>query len=324
MQLKQELKGNRGAFFYRDFGQAMADLETEGIIEGIKSSKKHMVHRNLFNRYQMGEKKEKLNPAILADLLSGYNPAINTSFYFKNAQEWEVASPYLKKISSFLNQKKEDAGWISLNERSYDLFGNEKFLASKEGKVLLKNSGLTIDDLCCFQTSEPFFYFLHPSVPLENILIIENKDTFFSLKRLLQDGVYDWDNKRFSLLIYGEGNKITKSIEFLEELEIDEQVPIYYYGDLDPEGISIYYRTKSKTKRDIQPFKLFYEALWERKNNSRKWANHRCSLEALQEFLSHFPHDLANELEVFLNSSGCVPQEGLHLEMMRRLADGTG
>lgn len=322
-ELKEELKGNRGAFFYRDLGLAIMDLEAEGVIKGIKSSKKHPVNKHLFNKYQMTERKELIDKETIATLLSGYNPSINTSFFLQHTSNMDKASFYLKKISMFLDEKKEQTEWMSLNERSYDLFGDEKFLASPEGRILLKNINMTTDDLYCYETFEPFFYYQIPKLPVENILIIENKDTFFSLKRLMQEGVHHWNGKAFSLLVYGEGNKIAKSIEFLDELGMDEQTPIYYFGDLDPEGISIYHRTKKKTVRKIRPFTYFYEALWERKNNSRKWDNHRCSPEAMKEFLSHFKMDWSQNVEAFLDSNGCIPQEGLHLEMLRRLSDGT-
>jgi len=46
------------------------------------------------------------------------------------------------------------------------------------------------------------------------VLIVENKDTFFSLKALFQEGINRWSGKSFSMLIYREGRKILKSISF--------------------------------------------------------------------------------------------------------------
>ncbi|MCL0063142.1 DUF2220 domain-containing protein [Peptococcaceae bacterium] len=81
------------------------------------------------------------------------------------------------------------------------------------------------------------------------MLIVENKDTFFSLKALFQEGINRWNGKSFSMLIYGEGRKILygegrkilKSISFFEEIEEYKglSTSFYYFGDLDAEGISI-------------------------------------------------------------------------------------
>ncbi|WP_010200219.1 Wadjet anti-phage system protein JetD domain-containing protein [Bacillus sp. m3-13] len=321
-EIKQLLGEDRGVFFYRNFGQSILELESEGIIKKIKSSKKYNANTSLFNKYQIIERKEEIDNELITTLFTEFHPSINTTIYFKNNNKLEEDIPLIKQISSFLNNKNERTEWISLNERSYELFGDEKFLASNDGQKLLKDIAITTEDLCSFQTYEPFFYYRKPNKQVENILIIENKDTFFSLKRLMLEGITAWDGKNISLLIYGEGGKITKSIEFMEELDINRNIPIYYYGDLDPEGISIYYRTKKRVTRDLKPFTFFYEALWERRNQIRKWENHRCSEDAYTTFFSYFSSNWSESVRTFLEDKGCVPQEGVNLKELRRLADG--
>lgn len=322
-EMKKLLGENRGIFFYRNFGQAILELESEGTIKRIMNSKKYPSNSDLFNKYQRIEKQEEVDEKLVTTLFTEFHPSIKTSIYLKNPKKLKNDLPYIKEISTFLNQKNKSTDWISINERSYDLFGDEKFLASNEGKKLLKDIAVTSEDLLSFETYEPFFYYQKPNMQIENILIIENKDTFFSMKRLMLEGITTWGNKNISFLIYGEGGKITKSIDYIEELDINHNVRIYYYGDLDPEGISIYYRTKAKTTRDIQPFTLFYEALWERRNQLRKWENHRCSEEAYNDFFSYFPSTWSEKIRLFFDNKGCVPQEGVHLKMLRGLSDGT-
>lgn len=321
-EIKQLLGEERGAFFYRDFGQSIEELENGGKIKKIKSSKKYNANARLFNKYQLIEETIEIDQAFITTLLTEFHPSMNTTYYFKNPHKFEKDLPFIKQISFFLIQKDKSTDWISLNERSYELFGNEKFLASNDGQKLLTRIAITNDDLCSFQTYEPFFYYQKPTTKIENILIIENKDTFFSMKKLMNEGMTTWGGKTISLLIYGEGSKITRSIEFIEELGINPTIPIYYYGDLDPEGISIYYRTMQKTTRDIQPFIFLYEALWERRNKSRKWDNQFCNEEAYMTFFSYFPLPWSERVQAFLNDKGCVPQEGVNLRDLRRLADG--
>ncbi|MCL0101390.1 DUF2220 domain-containing protein [Peptococcaceae bacterium] len=96
------------------------------------------------------------------------------------------------------------------------------------------------------------------------MLIVENKDTFFSLKALFQEGINRWNGKSFSMLIYGEGRKILKSISFFEEIEEYKglSTSFYYFGDLDAEGISIWYELTEQ--REVVPFVYFYCCLFER------------------------------------------------------------
>ncbi|MEM4992186.1 Wadjet anti-phage system protein JetD domain-containing protein [Priestia sp. SB1] len=174
----------------------------------------------------------------------------------------------------------------------------------------------------CYQTFEPFFYFQRPNESIENILIIENKDTFFSLKKLLQDNVRVWNGINISILIYGEGNKITKSIQYIEEIGIEKNVPIYYFGDLDPEGIAIYNRANERTERDLLPFTMFYKELWECKHNKKKWKNQSWNTEAISNFFSYFDNSWTNQVIPFLEKRNYLPQEALNIELLRRLSDG--
>jgi len=74
-----------------------------------------------------------------------------------------------------------------------------------------------------------------------SVIIIENKDTFYSIKDLMKDDIRIWNGIELSLVIYGEGRKIKKSFNFFYDLEKTkgEKANICYFGDLDPEGISM-------------------------------------------------------------------------------------
>lgn len=46
---------------------------------------------------------------------------------------------------------------ITANERSFQVFRDEKWLLSKHGKDFLQRIGFALDDLRCYLTFEPFF-----------------------------------------------------------------------------------------------------------------------------------------------------------------------
>lgn len=94
----------------------------------------------------------------------------------------------------------------SLNERSFQIWQQEKFLA-QEGQRLLKNVGLTLDDLNIYETAEPLAYYSVSKETPQNILIIENKDTFYSLRKHMIEGHQQILGFPMKTLIYAGGKK---------------------------------------------------------------------------------------------------------------------
>lgn len=101
-------------------------------------------------------------------------------------------------------------------------------------------------------------------------LIVENKATYSGL-------IGSLTNTRFTTLIYGSGWKISSSLDQLSKqlgLTAKEiQHEIYYFGDLDYEGISIFYHLYEKYNAKLAT--SFYEAMlkkpyWKRKSNKER------------------------------------------------------
>jgi len=78
-----------------------------------------------------------------------------------------------------------------------------------------------------------------------NILIIENKDTWYTLKNIMAHDFNCLAGIYFDSLIYGEGKKIARKMDSLTEFDKSffdgAKTSYYYFGDLDYEGISIFY-----------------------------------------------------------------------------------
>ncbi|MEM4992185.1 hypothetical protein WKH56_06555 [Priestia sp. SB1] len=134
-EIKNKLGEKRGPFFYNDFAQIILSLEDENIIKKIKSSKMYSSNSSLYNKYQIVQEVEKVDEKLITLLLAKINPRINTTFYFKENEKLKTDLPYIQQISEFLSGG-SIFNYISLNERSYELFGDEKYLASKEGRSL--------------------------------------------------------------------------------------------------------------------------------------------------------------------------------------------
>lgn len=312
--IKEMLYKESKSFNYRLFAKTINELEEKEEIKPVISSKKNGMNPSLYRKYTKVIKEEK--KVDIVELFSNYHPQMDLSYFKTRSKEYGERKTFLESLSSFLYHP--DTEMLSVNERSIELFEDEKFLESLEGKKFLANTGLTIEKLMCEKAYEPFFYY-HTSEMVENILIIENKDTFFSLKSLMREGINTWGDITFQMLIYGEGSKITKSIEFIQELNLPDDLTIYYFGDIDREGIAIKHRLSSRYEKDILWMVPFYLETWSRRKHlpSKKLQN--WSEEAIKTFLSIFPSEERDEVYTYLQDRLYVPQEVLNRKILRRL-----
>jgi hypothetical protein len=243
---------------------------------------------------------------------------MNLTYFKEKKKEYEELKLYLTRVSEFLYHPDNEV--LTVNERSLKLFKDEKFLESMNGKKLLLTIGINLEDLMCEKTYEPFFYYQYKGQVIENILIIENKDTFYSIKKLMAEGINSWGGTSFQLLIYGEGNKITRSIDFINELDIPENSKIYYYGDIDREGITIKHRLHGKIDKEIQWMNFFYIESWKLRQEIKSKNKQNWNEEAVLSFIDIFPQQESENVHTFLKNEYFIPQETLNRSELRRLS----
>ena len=76
----------------------------------------------------------------------------------------------------------------SMNERSFDIWHREKFLKEEQGKKILKRCGIAIEHLNLYETTEPLAYYSVTKEIPQNILILENKESFVEERGLFVIG----------------------------------------------------------------------------------------------------------------------------------------
>ncbi len=292
-----------------------------------------------YNSYKRVD--DKLEQPVL-DQLIAYHRDIALDYYRSRPAALHADLPYLSDLNAFLvirdhqvnevnevneaNQNHQITTSLtvpcSVNERSFQIFRDEKFLSSAAGRALLQRVGLNLAKLACFQTCEPFFYvqYLQPGDDFAHLLIVENKDTFFSLKKCLTATRRTLAGIPYNFLIYGEGRKIVTSFAFYREVQgLGGQTPlpikVYYFGDLDPEGIDIFGQLQENfPELSIEPFTYLYSELLklypERPKQRDK--NQKLKPERLDRFLSYFLPEVAAEIQNLLAAKRYLPQEGLN------------
>lgn len=331
-----ELLRARADVPYRQQYEYIRSLISKGKIKPLKASGTNGKSPALYREYWLSESQKDYR-ILEEELKYQLHPVIAVDYYLSHLKNYEQDRQWVLMLSEYLKKNREKLEYTeSTNERSFEIWGHEKFLSRGQGKRILKNCGLKEDFLNTYQTTEPLAYYSRTRQVPQNILILENKDTFYSMRRHLLDNVMETASDELpngkgrvlgmeiGTLIYGAGKGILRSfLDFdlcVEPYMKDSRNRIYYFGDLDYEGIGIYESlTEMAAGRwEIHPFAGAYEAM------VRK-ADAACGMENLpdtkelqnrnirEDFFSHFHKEQVNRMKAILESGKYIPQEILNI-----------
>ena len=133
-------------------------------------------------------------------------PILDNDFYLRNIETYDKDRLFVLQLNEYLKGKIDNLqDSVSYNERSFEIWGREKFLLKEGGIRILKNLGLDPKDINVYDTTEPLAYYSHHKRVPQKILIIENKDTFYSMRRHLISGKTTILGSQIGTLIYGAG-----------------------------------------------------------------------------------------------------------------------
>ncbi|MGD6870602.1 Wadjet anti-phage system protein JetD domain-containing protein [Sutcliffiella horikoshii] len=314
-------------FVYSKFADSIKRLVEEEIIEPVISSGESHHHRQelkLYKRYRKVKLNEVVSDILKKEILTMYHVKMKVSFYIRQPKQYAEDRHFLIKINQFLSSDSED--WLTVNERSFQLVQDEKWL-SGNGMSLLKKVGLSLSDLRCSKIFEPFFYFAIPSwkeLTQSNVLIVENKDTYGSFKELFKEGITTFAGVKFDFLIYGEGEKIISSIESIWEIDgaNSKDIQGYYFGDLDPIGIEICLSLMRKNEISLKPMAAFYEELLSIYKTTRlkRKKKQKYKVDTAEEFASYLS-DLIRDAFFEIIQEYYLPQEGLNKSILRSMTE---
>ncbi len=307
------------------FQQAVSELVAVQILSPV--GKKPATPGGLHRKYRIIKEPVAPDAALHEEIIRAIAPPAELDYYLRNPQDFRLDQPIIEVISNFLRQPQP--GLLTVNERAYQLFGDEKFFQGagrdrSRGARVLKRLGLGYAHIGCRETAEPFFSFQSKDFharSARDIYIIENKDTFWSFKEQIMD---QRAQLRADLIIYGEGKKIISSFQFVDEYAVKpEQDGFYYFGDLDPEGINIYCLLREEYPQyNIQPFVAGYQALIQiglQKAPVKTPKAQRLVKKNVANFLTAFEPSWAAKIGEHLLQGFYIPQEALSaLEMKER------
>lgn len=267
LSYEQVISGKRFDSYSKE-AEYIFSLIDKGRIKPIISSAKNGKHPALYTRYWLLEE-EKEYTELIDELRNFVSSMIDIDYYLKHIKVYEKEREYVLGLSDYLNGNKEDLSIkISENERSFAIWGKEKFLSGKtydgiSAVDILKHCGIKKDYLNTYRTAEPLAYYsCNKDVP-QSILILENLDPFYSIRRLMLEGNNNICGILFGTLVYGGGKRVVRAFEDFaisaEPYMQDYRNHLFYVGDLDYEGIGIYESLvkKVKEKSVLMPEKDF-------------------------------------------------------------------
>lgn len=309
---------------YQVLYQKILELMEKDKIKPLKASGTNGKKPALYKEYWILEKKED-NSVLLEELSYLYVPVISTDYYLNHLEEYKKDRKWLLLLNQYLKTRREELEIPqSVNERSFAVWNREKFLKEEQGKKIIKRCKISMEMLNIYETTQPLAYYVHTRKTPQNMLIVENKDTFYSMRRHLLSGESQILGVPIGTLIFGAGKGIFRSFEDFnlcaEPYMRDEKNTIYYFGDLDYEGIGIYERFALLFKEHcrILPFCEGYRKMSEKakkigKENlpTMKEGQNR-NIQTL--FWNYFEKEEQNEMQELLQEGYYIPQEILTIK----------
>lgn len=325
----EELKKIIESQDYLDFVQKIKVLISEGILKPIENKNRtNGKIPSLFLKYRVlvkDNKNDDLENEIkhLSSEFEISKYLNNIEIYKKHREELIILDKFLKENSDKLKVK------ISKNERAYQIWNYEKMLDTSTLKSILKFNHLE-ERLNYYLTPEPFFDYIPKIKNDMTILIIENKDSWYTLRKIFMQNASNKNGETSCMdifgvivdgLLYGEGNKITKlnAIEDYEKQMLNKKTNFLYWGDLDFTGIDMFERVKKQNaKSNIKLFTKIYEKMIDISEiqNLSKIRNSQNKNIDLEDFLSNFSKEYAEKINLILNKNQYIPQEVLNYEVL--------
>lgn len=260
------------------------------------------------------------------DEIRHLHPDLKISEYLANPVLYKSHRHIVLPLSDFLKTRPEALfNKMSKNERAYSIWYDEKILDDSKAKSVI--AFLEIEKrLNYYLTPEPFFDFVLKSQKEMTVLIVENKDTWFTFRKLLTKNPKKCclHGRNLDAVLYGEGNKVTKpgGIQAYADNVLSANVQFLYFGDLDFTGIDLFLRVcKANPDADIRLFTELYKDMLDlvkldKLGQIRKKQNTDIMMDG---FLSFFSSDQIIMIQELLNANKYIPQEVINYPVLEAM-----
>lgn len=318
---------------YKKFYEYISNLEKVHVLSSLTSCKDTNNKKPALMRFWWIEPKYATNQWS-SGIIARLSTQLDISFYVHNKKyqtpdelkKLECIYNYLKNATVNYILVREERSLLIFNELSEELNHEpEKFLSSTEGKALLNRLNLSYQNLNCEVVHEPFDFWIIPDIPINKmseVLIIEGLATYHTMKNILKKNIYWNFGLKPHILVWGAGRKIEGTIDYIYDIiPQPENLNIRYAGDIDSEGLDIFYNLKNKNKHlNIILDTNFYDFLTSyglnySKNISTNQRNVDLVLQDIQLELREHPEAFSKIKALWFNKMR-IPQEFINLETL--------
>ena len=321
------LIGNKIFASYAEEAGYIKELILKGTISPIKSSGTNGKKPAMFKRYWVYTQDMDYSE-YLEEIKYKLSTRIRIDYYREHPDVYVRERNFVLRLDDYIRNRGDQLEvQISENERSFAIWGMEKFLSGKyiirgdhriSATDILKHCGISIEELNIYQTNEPFAYYSKDKTIPQYILILENLDPFYGMRNHLMSGENSILGVPIDTLIYGGGKRVLSYFEnfdlFAEEHIKSRENKFYYFGDLDYEGIGIYERFANKVKGviEIEPFKEAYlELIKDADIEELPFAKENQNRNIGNTFFDWFEAGQAEYMRKLLETGRYIPQEKL-------------
>lgn len=313
----EEIRKQNNFKDYQELCKYVTKQQESGRYKPVKASGWNGKNPPLHNAYWLVEKKKDYTD-LLEELRFGLRPEMQIDYYLAHPEEYEKDREYVLALNEYLGNRDKLQQAMSENERCFDIWQQEKFLSQGQGKKICNRCGVELSRLAFYETYEPLAYYAMSRKVPQNILIIENKDTFFTMRRLMLKGQNHFWGMEIDTLIYGAGMGVVNAFKGLElsgeEYMLAKENHFYYFGDLDYAGIQIYHSLVESVgeAREIIPFQKAYQCMLEKcdtyRNRPPKTKDGQ-NRNLKEKFLTYFDVETQKQMRELLEQDLYLPQE---------------
>ena len=286
-----------------EFERALDQLCRDQILSPVVSSKVRGAAVPSYEKYLLnGTSRTKEYDSGYRKQLYAYPGTRVPEYYRAKKAEFEKDKGYMDRIYGYWQQKEKLD--LTANELGFYLFHSEKAFEQPEKNK--KSSGRALEVLNRMGLSYPGLY----DNRQHRVLITENKDTYYTVMEKMAGFGYD-------CVIFGEGKKILSSFAVAEDYGLGKGDAVHYFGDLDPEGLSIYakFRRRYGQMYEISLRSDWYQALASAYDpETLPLTETHVMEEAMREalpVLEELPEDTAARLIKLFEEGRYIPQEAV-------------
>jgi hypothetical protein len=311
---------------YNKFAEIICSLVAENKLAPVKASGTNGKKTNtLYNKYKLLLPQEDYSDII--EEIKLLSSEFNHQAYLDKPKEFVKYRIEIKALDEFFKKRKNELQVpVSINERSFQIWGREKLL--KDENVIQRIfafNNLALEMLNFYETPEPFFEYIHNYEHHMDILIIENKDTWYSMRKFMKDKNGFKFVNNYNALLYGEGKKVIRNNNMLSyydrEIMKGCSNTYHYFGDLDYEGIGIFLNLKKLyPDLNIALEVKFYELMLNICEPGKLPYTKDGQVEFdISDFLEEFDSEHQAKIIDILGSGRYIPQEIINYKVLNEI-----